>query len=303
VFIGVACAAASMFSVRTGLFSFFFLLPLGLAAFLADAKTAWASGIFAIAGNIVISLRFAADGNVEPGLVLWSILYYSVMVLAFTWINAPLGRLGQRLEIPYRMILGAIFCTLVIGAMFLSIMDDGVLIRLLADRIGSTAELPGAPTAEQLVSTMVYAALRGGILVSCMVFWWVNRQIAAGIVRMVKHVQIGGNPFAFHVPLFFIWIFSLALGAVLLGTVTGLEPVEIGGWNVLVLSGILYFIQGVSIAFHYLVKLPPLMRILINVGVILLLLTPGINMVVLGLLVILGIVENWAPLRANLHHL
>jgi len=236
--------------------------------------------------------------------VLFALFPVTVMVLVFTWINAPISRAANMLAVPYRMVIGAILCTLMLGPVFLSLMDDQRLYRLVADQIVSLNSLssspPEIPSAEELVSTMVYAGLRGGILVSCMVFWWVNRQIASGIVRIVKHVQIGGNPFAFHVPLFFIWIFSLALGAVLLGTVAGLEPVEIGGWNVLVLSGILYFIQGVSIAFHYLVKLPPLLRILINVGVILLLLTPGINMVVLGLLVILGIVENWVPLRANL---
>jgi hypothetical protein len=292
-----------MVSVRSGLFSFFFLLPLGLAAFLGNARIAWAAGIAAVTGNIVFSLWFLSK-DAGTVFVLWSIMYYSVMVLAFTWINVPLDRLGRLLEIPYRMVLGAAICTLAIGGIFLSLRDDSALVRLMAEQISSvnklsaaSPELSGFPTAEQVVSTMVYAGLRGGIVVSCVIFWWINRQIATGIARMAKHVQIGGNPFGFHVSVFFIWVFSLALGAVLLGTMSGLEPLEIGGWNVLILSGILYFVQGVSIAFHYVVKLPPLMRILINVGVILLLLTPRINIVVLGLLVMLGIAENWVPLR------
>jgi hypothetical protein len=162
----------------------------------------------------------------------------------------------------------------------------------------ASPELSGIPNADQLISSMVYAGLRGGILISCMVFWWVNRQIASGIARIVKHVPLGGNPFTFHVPLFFIWVFSLALGMVLLGKLMELELLEIGGWNILVLSGTLYLVQGSLIGFQFLLKLPPLMRILINVGIILLLFTPGINMAVLGLLVILGIAENWVPFRA-----
>jgi hypothetical protein len=295
--LAAAGAAASIFCIRTGFCSFFFLLPLGLIAFFGNAKMAWAGGILSVAGNIFISLWMQGVRPVEPVFLQWSILYYSAMVLVFTWINAPPGRFAL-LETPYRMAMGAVLCTILIGPIFLSMMNDSLLYRLMADRLASlNSELSEIPDAEQLVSSMVYAGLRGGILVSCMVFWWVNRQIAAGIARIVKHVPVGGNPTGFHVPLFFIWIFSLALGMVLLGKVMELELLEIGGWNILVLSGTLYLVQGGLIGFQFLLKLPPLMRILINVGIILLLFTPGINMALLGLLVVLGIAENWVPFR------
>jgi hypothetical protein len=295
-----AGAAASIFCIRTGFFSFFFLFPLGLTAFFGGVKAAWAGGILAVAGNIFISLWMQANRPVNPVLLQWSILYYSAMVLVFTWINAPPGNF-LRLEIPYRMAVGAVLCTVLMGPVFLSIssMNDSILYRLMVDQLASlNSELSGIPDAEQLISSMVYTGLRGGILIFCMVFWWINRQIAAGIVRIVKHLPAGGNPIAFHVPFFFIWIFSLALGTVLLGKIMELELLEIGGWNILVLSGILYLIQGGIIGFQFLLKLPPLMRILINVGIILLLFIPGINMAVLGLLVVLGIAENWVPFRA-----
>jgi hypothetical protein len=301
-------AAASVLCIRTGFFSFFFLLPLGMAFFFGDAKTAWVGGILATALNIIISLWLYRYRHEDPLFLQWNAVYYSAMVIIFTWINAPLGNFALVLETPYRIALGAVLCTILLAPIFLSMMGNTVLYRLVADRLAAygdpSASTAGVPRAEELVTAMIYAGLRGGILVSCMIFWWVNRQLAAGVVRIARYGR-AGNPglpvkqnFGFNVPFFVIWIFSLSLGAVLLGKIAALELLEIGGWNILALSGILYLVQGGSIAFLRLAKLPPLLRILIGGGVILLLFRPGVNLAALGLLVILGIAENWVPFRA-----
>jgi hypothetical protein len=77
----------------------------------------------------------------------------------------------------------------------------------------------------------------------------------------------------------------------------GIEAVEIAGWNILALCGILYLAQGGGIALYFLIKLPPLLRIAANVGAILMLFSPGINALFLGSLTLVGIAENWFPLR------
>jgi hypothetical protein len=268
---------------------------------LGNPKTAWAGGILAAAGNVLVSLWSYLYRDGDPVLLQWNALYYTVMVLVFTWINAPLGTFGIRLESPYRMTAGALVCTLVMGPLFLSLMEDGELRRFVADQLASLGNPgtsgEGESTADGLIAAMIRAGLRGGIFASCMVFWWVNRQIASGIARIIRRLPPGGTLLTFHVPVFFVWILSLSLGAVLLGTMRKIEGLEIGGWNILVLSAILFLVQGGAVAFYYLLKAPPFLRILVNVGLIILLFTPGLVAAALGLLVILGIAENWVPFR------
>jgi hypothetical protein len=79
----------------------------------------------------------------------------------------------------------------------------------------------------------------------------------------------------------------------------GGEPLEIAGWNILTLCVILYLAQGGGIVVFFLARLPPGMRFALNVGIFVLILSPGVNVVLLGLLILLGIAENWAPFRAS----
>jgi hypothetical protein len=300
----VLCAAVSVWCLRTGFLSFLFLFPLGLAAFFWGAKAAWAAGILAAAGNIILSLWVYFYQNAEPALLRWNAQYYTVMVLAFSWINAPLNRGGIMMGGVYRIAGGAVCCALLISPIFLSLMADPQTGAFVSRHIASFgfSGSPGAAgavdfTPEEIIASLVYAGLRGGILVSCAFFLALSRQLAWGIARLVRRT-LPAKPEEFHAHPLLIWALSLALGAVLLGRMRELDTLEITGWNVLVLSGILYLVQGGSIAVHYLVKAPPLPRVLINLGLILLFFTPGINAALLGILALLGIAENWVPFRA-----
>ncbi|MDR1306948.1 MAG: YybS family protein [Treponema sp.] len=301
--VSAACAALSVFCGRTGFFSFFFLLPLGFAAFWGGAQTAWACGITAVAVNLIISFSLYIYRSGDPVFLQWRALYFSVMVLVFTWINAPLTRFTAALDIPYRIIAGALVCAFVMGPAFLSLAGDPRMHELVA---GQLAALSGSapsgdfsvPAPEELLSSVVYAGLRGGILAVSMIFLWVNRQIAAGIVRILRRSPARENLLAFHVPPVLIWILSLSLGAVLAGRLGEMELLDIAGWNILVISATLYFVQGGGIALYFLLKAPPLVRMFANVGIIVLFFAPGVNAAALGLLVLLGIAENWVPFRA-----
>jgi hypothetical protein len=223
------------------------------------------------------------------------------MVLVFTWVNAPLTRFTAALGVPYRIIAGALACTFVMGPLFLSLAGDPRMYEFVAGRLSAlsgSAASGDVPAPEELLSSVVYAGLRGGILTLSMIFLWVNRQIAAGIVRILRRAPARENLSAFHAPSVLIWIMSLSLGAILAGRLGELELLDIAGWNILVISATLYFVQGGGIALYFLLKAPPLMRMLANVGIIILFFTPGLNAAALGLLVLLGIVENWVPFRA-----
>jgi len=299
--LAVIGAAVSVACFRTGYFFFFFLLPLALSSFLGGAKTAWAAGILTSAFNIIISFWLYIYRGANPALEQWNNLYFAVMVIFFTWINAPLGNLWAFREIVWRMTAGALLCTLFLSPIFLSMINNPQL-RLLIERqieaIGSP-DWSGFFTTDEFLSRLTYLGLRGGILITSLFFWWVNRQFASLICRLIRwnYASTAGNLLAFRVPFFFIWILSFSLGAVLLGKVGKTELLEIGGWNILILSATLFFIQGGAVSLHFLSRLPPLARIIINVGIVFLFFRSGINLAVLGLLVLLGIADNWVSFR------
>jgi ammonia channel protein AmtB len=64
--------------------------------------------------------------------------------------------------------------------------------------------------------------------------------------------------------------------------------------------GILYLGQGLGVGFSLLLRpgMPPFARMLTGMVAGLTIITPGVNVVVLGALLILGIAETWVPFRA-----
>jgi hypothetical protein len=309
-FLPVLAAVASVLCVRTGFLSFFFLLPLGLIAFWSEAKIAWGAGILAAAISIIVSLWFYMYGNEDPVFVRWNALYFCVAVLVFTWINAPLGSFWAGLDSIYRLAAGAACCILFLAPLFLYVTDNPQLYAFIVSQLEALGSFPasetsGTPTADSVLFTIVYAGLRGGLLISCMAFLWMNRQLSALLFRLVRRIRGSaepvsvGNFISFKVKPLFIWLLSFALGIILLGKNVEAEIVEIAGWNVLVLCAILFLVQGGAVMLYFFARLPPLLRILVNLGVIFFLFRPGINTVILVLLVLLGIAENWVSFRTR----
>ena len=302
--IAVVCAAASVACFKTGYFVFLFLLPMALCAFFGKAKTAWAAGILAVTVNIVILIWFYMYLNADPVLLEWNALYYTVMVLVFTWINVPLGKSRLLREIPFRMTIGAAFCILVFLPFFLVMMYNSELQLIVARQLeavgslSSNAEAAGL-TPEELISGTLYLVVRGGIPLSCLVFWWINRQFGLLINRFFRYDRSfqADRLLGFRAPSFLVWVLSFSLGAILLGRIGNMDILDIAGWNILVLSAILFLVQGGAILMHFLMRFPPLPRILIHIGIIILFFRPGVNAAMLCLLVLLGIAENWVPFR------
>lgn len=297
---------SSVICFRTGYFVFFFLFPLALTAFLRDAKTAWAAGILAAALNILILVWFFVYQGTPLLLLQWNAVYYSVMVLTFTWVNVPLGKFWVKREVPYRMTTAALVSALVFVPVLISMVRNDefrTLVLSQMEALGAIAPSsdPSGPTAEELLSNVVYMGVRGGILLSCLLFWWINRQFALFFSRFIRRERGGraGTILEFHTPFFLVWVVSCSLAAILLGRTVGIELLEIAGWNILALSATLFLVQGGAVALHFLAKLPPMFRILVNIGIVFLILQPGIGAAVVGILVLVGIAENWVPFRAR----
>jgi hypothetical protein len=308
-------AAASVICVRVGVIGIFFLLPFALAGFFRGGKPLAPAAFLAVLGNALF-LFFAwqdlqREGRGDTVFFRWSALYYAVMVLGFCWVNAGNGPRtspaedkgspsGTRFFVPpvYRLVIGAFAVSAALIPLLLGFMGDAAFSRMLAEALGAFTAMNETVNAEEVFASLMYLGIRGGILASIILFFTLSRQAALLVVWLVRRERPGGGLISFHAGSVLVWILSLALGAVLLGRMAGIELLEVGAWNILVLCAILYLAQGGGIALYYLARLPPLFRVAVNAGVLLVLLRPGVNMVIPGALILAGIIENWVPFRA-----
>ena len=176
-------------------------------------------------------------------------------------------------------------------------------------------------------------SLRGGALASCMLLFFINHQLVlagAAIVRrrgLIAAERRRGEPYnaaddpagamasgrprrlpetpggaaglrSFHLPVSLIWVLSFSILAVVLTEIAGLFIPGIVAWNILVVCGLMYMAQGAGIVLYFLARRGPLTRLAMNILIIVMVFSPGINAFAMGILVLLGIAENWLPLRA-----
>jgi hypothetical protein len=308
-------AALSVGLSRNSFVGFLFLLPLGVVAYCYNSKTAWFAAAVSMAGNVLVSL---VAGRFQSYLTLpWAdMLYLTVVITAFAWITSPPAWGGAFLRAPtaFRIVASAAATSLVLAlTVYVARDDQGLrsLFRSQAEMLASLyAGAVGADevrrslteqymTVDAILEILQSAALRGGAAASCMALFTANRQLSLLAAALIRRKRPEGSLAWFHVWPGCIWALSLSLLAIVAGLNFGIAPLEIAGWNILVLCGILYLAQGGGIAIFFLARLSPRMRFAIYLGVAALILSPGINAVFLGALILLGIAENWAPLRAS----
>jgi hypothetical protein len=304
--------------LRVGLLGILFLAPLGIAAYCYNPRTAWRCAWLAILGNGLFSLALVFTLGYKAGEMLGDSGYFTALILGFTWICAPPARGPRFLRIPgvYRLILGSALGVLALAPMVVlgARSDSGfyAFIRAQAEAMASlyTASsgadvvqrslLERYLTPEVILETLAFVALRGGALASCLFLFFINYQAAAAVSWLVRRVRFGLPLARFHLPPRFVWALSFSLLAVLVGLWTKTGALEIAAWNVLVICGILYLAQGGGVLLFFLARspAPPFLRVFFNLLVVMVLLSPGINAIALGVLILLGIAENWVPFRA-----
>jgi hypothetical protein len=309
------CAVLSVVVMRTGFFSFFFLVPLGYAAAAyggAAAALACASALLIHSGLTLGAALYYRAGLGGVGI---DILYYAVLALGFTWIMAGGNRIGAaRIRTVWRFIIAAIAGSLA----FLFVAFAGGKNSAFAALVSSQAEAlsslyisaSGADavqrsymerqlTPERITALLTGAALRGCALVSAFFLFFISRQIALVGAWLFRKRRPARSLLGFHAPAFAIWVLSLSLVCILLARLAKAQIPEIGAWNVLTLCVMLYLAQGMGIVHFTLIRrpMPPMLRFLLNILIIAVILSPGLNAVALAGLALLGIAENWLPLR------
>ena len=322
----LACAAACIALMRAGFFTFFFLVPLGFCAAAFGPAPAWIGFIIAALGNCVLSLGYSLRYGAGQAGAHLDILYFTVFALGFTWImagNPPLYRLappGQTPALPRVRTVFRFTAASAAGALALIVMayavsgDEGfsAYIRSQIEAISSAyisslgtdaaqrAYLERALTTDKIIEAFYSIVLRGGALASAFFLFFASRQAAFLLARIFRRLRgYSSDLTGFHVPRQSIWVLSLCLPVILAFRVTAFKIGEIAAWNLLVICAIMFLAQGGGIVLFTLTRrpLPGFMRLLFSFMLVLLLFSPGVNAAVMGALIILGIAENWLPLR------
>jgi hypothetical protein len=303
--------------LRVGLAGILFLLPLGIVAYCYNPGTAWLCAFFAVLGNGLFSLALALAMRYKAGEMLGDCFYFTALILGFAWICAPPARGPRFLRIPgvYRLILSSVLGVLALAPVVMGARSDSgfyAFIRAQAETMASlyTASsgadvvrrslLESYLTPEVILETLTFVSLRGGALASCLFLFFINRQAAAAVSWFIRRVRFGVPLVRFHLEPQLVWVLSFSLLAVLLGLWIKIRVLEIAAWNVLVICGILYLAQGGGILLFFLARspAPPPLRFFFNLLLVMVFLSPGINAIALGILILLGIAENWVPFRA-----
>jgi hypothetical protein len=132
-----------------------------------------------------------------------------------------------------------------------------------------------------------------------MLVFYASRFLALFLAGLVRRGRTWPGLREFQVSPWLIWALSLSLGLILLSRLTGWQVPEIAAWNVLAACVLMYLAQGAGIVRHFLTRRPvsPGLRLFVNIAIVFAVLSPGLNALLFGGLILLGIAEHWAPLR------
>ena len=285
--------------------------------------------LLAILANAVITMAeagcLAAHKSVPLADSMWNFLYFLVMAVIFVWILAPLpappsSSLNGFSRLPgvARFVIGSSVAALLVTVLLFRMMSSPGFLEFLDSWIAMFASANhsnhvrfaflGSMTAEDFLNLMKALMLRGGSLISCVFIFLFCRQVSLILANLNVGRRVGGtNPpqansfIAFKVIPELIWFFSFSLFLIVLTKVFSFEIPEIILWNILLLCAMLYLAQGLGIFQFFLTRpsIPHFVRFFLVILFVVLIFSPVINAILFGGLVLLGIVENWVPMRAK----
>jgi hypothetical protein len=322
------CAGISAICMQSGFLSLFFLIPLGYAAKVYGRISAWLTFFLAMLINALFTLGFVfftgKSGDINFSSIGMSIFYYIVVAGAFTWMMIPGTNNGFfRIRTLYRFIAGALLSAGVLlflmfassqGLAFTEALrgQAEILSSLYVSSAGNDAVkksfLEQALTVDKVMELMKMIAFRGGAVVSCFLLFFFSSSISGGIAGFRSRGSSAGKVISrasagiayFHAPFGTIWAFSAGLALVLFSRIFKIVTMETAAWNILAICAMIYLAQGAGIVLFTLArrKMTLVSRFLVNLLAVVIFLSPGINAFALAVLILLGIAENWLPLRA-----
>jgi hypothetical protein len=305
-------AGISVFFIQSGFLGILFLVPLGFIGFGWGPRTLWQGTVFFFLGNCFLTLGTGLAFKVPFGTMAWDILFFTVMAGAFAWIILPPGEYGSRIPGAYRLAAGSSLCALISTGLFFRIINTPAFYENIMGQIEALAALYGSTgdegmrnnifeslNIEVVLEAMKNIMIRGGALVSSIIILFASRQISIFLVSLFGGKRRSNVFMNFYMDYRFIWIFGFSLLLLTMASLFRWIAFSIILWNIVTLGSMMYLAQGWGILKFFLTKpkVPSFMRFFLPVLVIFLLFSPGINMVVFGILLLLGIAENWVSLR------
>ena len=311
-------AGLSLFLSRSGVLSLFFLVPLGFVAFRYGFRVAWCTVASVIAANTLALVGGALSIGVPLHTLFFNMFYFAAVTSVFMCILKPPTLFLHKTHPVLRLVAGSLVVSLLLIGMFLrAAASPGFLeqFALLANAAlerqasGGYDVVQRALMAEiQAVDVLLFAqtiVLRGGALAAASFLFFASRQMSILFARIFSRSRAPNSGGFTHQRGDFktapqmIWVFSGALFLTVLTNMAGRQLPQIILWNILVFCAILYLAQGFGIIRFFIAKpaVTPFLKLLLSVLFVLLLLSPGINAMLLSGVALLGIAENWVPFR------
>ena len=298
---------------RSILLSFFFLVPLGFAAFRHGYKITWTASVLAILGNSILLVGTAVSRGIPLAATTMSQIHFAALVLIFAWMIVPPPSFAA---VPFsvRFVIGSSLGPVMFIILFLRIMAApwfyDYVAGLLNNLILQNPRMAIMDT-EIIMQGIRGFLLRGGSLVACILIFVLSRQLSVFLTRIIpgktRNLSESFKDFlrrlnsleAFRVHSALIWVLSSSLLLVILTRRVGLEAPEILLWNILVLCAILYFAQGLGILQAFLSRpsISPFFKLTFLILIVVMFFSPVLNMALIICFVLLGIAENWVSLR------
>ena len=314
-------AAASVAFVRSAFLTPFFLVPIAFLGFLSDSD----ENPFRTLSAAFVAISFHAAvaapvffGSGDSMYVLWAdIAYFAAATLSFAWAVAPTGPFGgtRPLRRAYRFVSAAVVASIsTMPLLIIASRDQSIvaLFRSQAEAIASLysdaagADVVAASLLEKnidvdgILESAKFVYIRGLAVAGHAVLFVFSARMALVFASFRNRKLRERSSFAsFRNDFRLIWVLSAALALVLLGRITGFSFAEIVAWNVLALCGLLYFAQGFGVLQYNMMR-PGLPRFVAPVATLALILSffSGINAFVAAAVMVVGVAENWLPLRA-----
>jgi len=279
----VVCAALCILFMRIPFLSMLHLAPLGCAIIMLYNRVKTPNSyIIVFAAAISAHIIICAVTNTFFPL---DILYIAGMFFIFSWMMG-----GRSVRGLYRF-----FITVIAGTIgYFVITSQNESLNMLFEQI--IAELAPGISVSDFMETVNIVLYRGGALVSMCLMLFVNRQLASAAAWIIVRQRINRKLTEFFAPQGIIWVLSGAIATIMLALLFGIVILEIIAWNVLIICVIIYLAQGAGILMHILTKRSSAFKMGAAVLAVILILSPFSIMAVAAML-ILGIAENWIPIR------
>jgi hypothetical protein len=305
----IGAAALTFILYQVDLLYAVFTVPLHVLALKRkDSVVYYAAAVAAFAITIQEFIRFSGYGaGSQDGLIVAIAVFGPVSLFAGTLLyyaseNRGLRRLYRFLiSLSAAGVLGLLITVLFEGdsAAAVHARDSMREQFSLLMSIGQQSGIGGMFSAEQadMFFNLTVETVKRSFLLGIALQLGVSIQIA-----MLIFSRLSGKRerwiASFHVPEQFLWPFLVSWTVVLVSLLTDIGPAGVIGWNVALLTGFVYFLQGCAILLVLLQKKG--IRIsasLIVMLLLLLLLIPGVNALFMLGVPLLGISEIWIQYR------